>query len=143
VAGRSRSPYRIRAFNGLSWLWASCADVGESESGELDAPRSFWESTAVNAHQLYCPGCRRFRAQMRSLAAALLLLRAQREAREKLPGLFLPADVRERIKAALRRARFESAPGNQNATSGAGTIETRPDRPPARDPEPEAGKPSA
>jgi hypothetical protein len=143
VAGRSRSRLRIRAFNGLSWLWASCADVAESESGELDAARSFWERTAVNAHQLGCPGCRRFRAHVRSLAAALFLLRVQREAREKLPGLFLPPDVRERIKAALRRARCESVPGLPMANSVSGPVETRPDRPPARDPESGAANPSA
>jgi hypothetical protein len=72
-----------------------------SESDALDRDRSLWELLTVSAHQLSCPGCRRFRTQTRALGAALFQLRARCESSEKLPGLFLAPDVRERIKAAL------------------------------------------
>jgi hypothetical protein len=77
----------------------------------LDQDRPLWELLTVNAHQRYCPGCRRFRRQMRSLGGALGRARARRESGDKLPGLFLPPDVRERIKAALRSAGDPDGPG--------------------------------
>jgi predicted anti-sigma-YlaC factor YlaD len=88
-----------------------------SESGALDQGRPLWERVMVNAHQLYCPGCRRFRKQMRSLAAALSRLRSGREASDKLPGLFLPPEDRERIKAVMRGASRRNGPGLPRAPS--------------------------
>jgi hypothetical protein len=98
-------------------LWASCERVSISESGSLDRDRPLWELLTVNAHQLYCPGCRRFRRQTRALGAVLGRLRARRESGDKLPGLFLPPDVRERIKAALRNAGDPGGPGLPGAPS--------------------------
>ena len=88
-----------------------------SESESLDGDRPLWERLTVNAHQLCCPACRRFRRQTRSLGAALSRLRARREARDKLPGLFLSPDVRERIKAVLRDASDPGGPGLPGAPS--------------------------
>jgi hypothetical protein len=88
-----------------------------SESMSIDQGHPLWERLTVNAHQLCCPGCRRFRRQTRSLGAALARLRARRQAGDKLPGLFLPPDMRERIKAALRRARDPDGPGPPGAPS--------------------------
>jgi hypothetical protein len=83
----------------------------------LDQDRPLWERLTVNAHQLCCLGCRRFRRQTRSLASALRRVRARRESGDKLPGLLLPPDVRERIKAALRHARDPGGPGLPRAPS--------------------------
>jgi hypothetical protein len=81
-----------------------------SESDARDRDRPLWENLTVNAHQLCCPGCRRFRKPTRSLGAALSRLRARGESSDRLPGLFLPPDVRERIKAELRSASDPGGP---------------------------------
>jgi hypothetical protein len=94
----------------LAWLWASCEKVSLSESDSLDRRLSAWERLMVSAHQFSCPGCRRFRRQVRSLGVALALIRARREADDRLAGLFLPPDVRRRIKAALRSANDPGSP---------------------------------
>jgi hypothetical protein len=110
MADRS-NPGPLRRFNeALSWLWASCERVTMSESRSHDGGRPLWERLTVNAHQISCPGCRRFRGQTRSLGGVLGRLRARRESGDKLPGLCLPPDVRERIKAALKRARDPGGP---------------------------------
>jgi hypothetical protein len=83
----------------------------------LDQDRPLWEFLTVNAHQLCCPGCRRFRRHARSLGAALGRVRARRESGDKLPGLSLPPDVRERIKAALRSAGEPNGQGLPGAPS--------------------------
>jgi hypothetical protein len=101
----------------LSWLSASCERVSLSESVSLDLDRPLWERLTVNAHQLSCPGCRRFRRQTRSLGVVLGRLRARRESGDKLPGLCLPPDVRERIKAVLRSAGGPGGPGLPRAPS--------------------------
>jgi hypothetical protein len=101
------------ALAALSWLWASCEKVSLSESDSLDRRLSRWERLMVNAHQLSCQACRRFRRQIRSLDAALARIRigARREAGGRLSGLFLPPAARRSIKAALRRA---NEPGDPN-----------------------------
>src|SRR5260370_40826972 len=104
MADRSNPGHASRSHGALSWLWASCERVSMSESDALDRDRSLWERVTVNAHQLYCPGCRQFRKQTRWLGALLSRFRARREAGDKIPGLFLSTHVRERIKAALRSA---------------------------------------
>ena len=104
MADRTRPWLREKALATVSWLWASCERVSLSESESLDRNRSELEHLMVNAHRLACPACRRFRRQVRSLAAALARIRARREAGDRLPGLFLPPDARERIKTALRAA---------------------------------------
>jgi hypothetical protein len=129
VAGRTRPPLWRRALNALSGLWASCEAVAESESEAHDRTRSCWERITVNAHQLYCPPCRRFRRQTRSLCEALRQLRARGEASHKLPGLFLSPEVRERINAALRKADGQGVPGLANTPSDSGPVEAAPDRP--------------
>jgi hypothetical protein len=106
MPGRTRPQLRERTIGALSWLWASCQKVSLSESEALERKRSGWECLMVNAHQVSCPACRRFRRQVRFLGAELGRIRAGREAGERLPDLFLPPDVRERIKTSLRR------PGN-------------------------------
>ena len=110
MADRTRSGSREKALGGLEWLWASCEIVSEHESDSLDRRLSRWERLMINAHQLSCPGCRRFRRQVRTLRAALDQIRARREAGEQLAGVFLPPDVRRRIKAALRRANGPGGP---------------------------------
>jgi predicted anti-sigma-YlaC factor YlaD len=110
MSDRTRAGLRETALGALSWLWASCAKVSIYESDSLDQRLSRWERLMVNAHQFSCPACRRFRRQVRSLDAALARIRARREAGDKLAGLFLPPDVRRRIKAALRRANDPSGP---------------------------------
>jgi hypothetical protein len=107
---RTRPDLRERTIGALSWLWASCQKVSLSESEALERKRSEWECLMVNAHQVWCPACRRFRRQVRFLGAALGRIRAGREAGERLPGLFLPPDVRERIKTALWRASDSGGP---------------------------------
>ncbi|WP_422931810.1 hypothetical protein [Singulisphaera sp. PoT] len=92
------------ALEALSWMWASCERVAKSEAGSLDGPRPLWETWSVNAHQLYCPGCRRFRKQSRSLTRALRLLRSRGEGGEKLAAFSLPADIRHRLEVALKDA---------------------------------------
>jgi hypothetical protein len=94
----------------LSWLWASCEKVSLSESDSLDRRLSGWERLMVNVHQFSCPACRRFRRQIRSLDAALARIRARREAGDQLAGLFLPPDIRRRIKAAVRKANDPGGP---------------------------------
>jgi hypothetical protein len=94
----------------LSWLWASCEKVSLSESDSLDRRLSRWVRLMVNAHQLSCPACRRFRRQIHSLDAALARIGARREAGDRLSGLHLPPDVRRRIKAALRKANDPGTP---------------------------------
>ena len=110
MADRTRSGSREKAVGGLAWLWASCEIVSGYESESLDRRLSRWERLMINAHQLSCPGCRRFRRQVRSLKATLDQIRARREAGERLAGLFLPPDVRRRIKAALRGANDPGGP---------------------------------
>ena len=110
MADRTRPGLRAKALGALSWLWASCQKVSLSESESLDRERSVWECLMVNAHQLWCPACRRFRSQVRFLGAALGRLRTRREAGERPPGLFLPPDVCERIKTALRGANNPGGP---------------------------------
>ena len=104
MADRMGSEPRGEVLGALSWLWASCEKVSLSESDSLDRRQSRWERLMVNAHQLSCPACRRFRRQIRSLDAALAGNRARHEAGGQLSGLFLPPAARRRIKAALRRA---------------------------------------
>jgi hypothetical protein len=120
VAGRTRPPHWRRALNALSGLWASCEAVAASESEAHDRTRSFWERLTVNAHQLYCPPCRRFRRQTRALSEALRRLRVRGEASDRLPGLFLPPEVRKRINAALRKA------DGLGASPGSGPVEAPP-----------------
>jgi predicted anti-sigma-YlaC factor YlaD len=115
MAGRTRPGLREKALAALSWLWASCERVSLSESDSLDRDPSEWEFLMVNAHRLACPGCRRFRRQVRSLAAALARIRVRREAGDRLPGLFLPPDARERIKTALRAANDPGGPVHPRA----------------------------
>jgi predicted anti-sigma-YlaC factor YlaD len=110
MADRTNPGLREKALGALSWLWASCEKVSLSESESLDRDRSELELLMVKAHQLACPACRRFRRQVRSLAAALARIRARREAGDKFPRLFLPPDVRRRIKATLRGANDPSGP---------------------------------
>jgi hypothetical protein len=110
VADRTRSGSREEALGGLAWLWASCEKVSLSECDLLDRRLSGWERLMVSAHQFSCPACRRFRRQVRSLRAALALIRARREARDRLAGLLLPPDVRRRIKAAVRGANDPGGP---------------------------------
>jgi hypothetical protein len=110
MADRTRTGLREEALGALSWLWASCEDVSLSESDSLDRRPSAWERLMVNAHRLSCPGCRRFRRQVRSLDAALARIRVRREAGDRLAGLYLPPDVRRRIKAALRGANDPGGP---------------------------------
>jgi predicted anti-sigma-YlaC factor YlaD len=107
---RTRSGRREKAVGALSWLWASCEKVSFSESKSLDEEQSEWERLMVNAHQRLCPACRRFRKQVRLLDAMLRRIRAWREADDRLPGLFLSSDVRERTKAALRGAKDPGGP---------------------------------
>ena len=114
---RTTPHLRERSLGALSWLWASCEKVSRSESELLDREHSVWECLMVNAHQLCCPACRRFRRQVRFLRAALGWIRARREAGERLPGLFLPPDDRKRIKTALRGANDPGGP----ARPGTGT----------------------
>lgn len=106
-----------RAIQALSWLWASCERVSRSESESLDRDPPPWERMTAGAHQLYCPGCRRFRRQMRTLSAALRQLRSGREASGKLAGLFLPPDARERIRAVLKAANDRGGPSLPGAPS--------------------------
>jgi hypothetical protein len=108
---RTRRGLREEVLGALSWLWASCEKVSHSESESLDRERPVWECLMVSAHRLACPHCRRFRRQVRPLGAALFRIRARREAGDRLPGLFLPPDVRERVKAALRGANDPGGPG--------------------------------
>jgi hypothetical protein len=110
VADRTRSGSREKAPGGLEWLWASCEIISGHESESLDRRLSRWERLMINAHQFSCPGCRRFRRQVRTLRAALARIRARREAGERLAGLVLPPDVRRRIKAALRGANDRGGP---------------------------------
>jgi hypothetical protein len=110
VADRTRPGTRGKVLGGLAWLWASCEKISHSESDSLDRRMSGWERLMVNAHQFSCPGCRRFRRQMRSLDAALARLRARREAGDRFAGLFLPPDVRRRIRAALQGANDPDGP---------------------------------
>jgi hypothetical protein len=98
------------ALGPLSWLWASCERVSFSESESHDQDRLVLERLMVRAHQLTCPACRRFRIQLRVLGAALGRLKAGRESGDGLPGLFLPPDVRERIKTALQGVNDPSGP---------------------------------
>ncbi len=105
---RTVTPSRWR--EALSWLWASCERVSVSESESLDRDRPVWEQLTVNAHQMYCPGCRRFRKQMRSVSALLRRLRARDESSDRLPSLHMPTDVRERIKSFLRGPRDRGGP---------------------------------
>lgn len=111
MADRTEPRLREKALAALSWLWASCEKVSLSESESLDRDRSVLELLMVNAHQLACPACRRFRKQLRSLHAALERIRARREAGDRFPALFLPPDARERIKIALRAANEPIGPG--------------------------------
>ena len=115
MADRTRPGLREKALGALSWLWASCEKVSLSESESLDRDRSGLERLMVNAHQLACPACRRFRRQVRLLDAALARIRARREAGDRLPGLFLPPDARERIKTALRAANDPGGPVHPGA----------------------------
>ncbi|MHC5545011.1 hypothetical protein ACYOEI_42790 [Singulisphaera rosea] len=108
---------RERAIHALSWIWASCEQVARSEVESLEVQRPLWEVWSVNAHQLYCPGCRRFRRQSRSLAAILRRLRARGEGSEKLAPFFLPTDVRHRIEAALESEIDPGGSGPSNAPS--------------------------
>jgi hypothetical protein len=110
MADRTRIGLREKALGALSWLWASCERVSLSESESLDRDRSEFELLMVNAHHLTCPACRRFRRHVRLLEAALVRIRARREASDKLPGLFLPPDVREQIKTLLRGANDPGGP---------------------------------
>jgi predicted anti-sigma-YlaC factor YlaD len=105
MADRTRPGFREKALGALSWLWASCEKVSRSESESLDRERSAAESLMVNAHQIACPSCRRFRRQVRLLEAALARIRERGEVGDRLPGLFFPPDVRERIKTELRAAK--------------------------------------
>jgi hypothetical protein len=108
---RTRPGLREVALGAVSWLWASCEKVSRSESEALDRERSGWECLMVNAHQLACPACRRFRKQVRFLGAALGSIRACREGGDRLPGLFLSPEARERIRTALRGANDPGEPG--------------------------------
>jgi hypothetical protein len=140
VANRTRPQLWRRALDALSWLRAPCEAVAESESEGLDRPRSFWERITVNAHQLYCPSCRRFRRQTRSLREVLRRLRVRGEASVRLPGLFLPREARERIIAALRIADSRGAAGVAGAHSDSRPVEPPPDRPPPPAPKARAGE---
>jgi predicted anti-sigma-YlaC factor YlaD len=115
MANRARPGPRAKALAALSWLWASCERVSLSESDSLDRDRSKLELLMVNAHQLTCPACRRFGRQVRLLDAALAGIRSRREAGDRPSGLFLPPDVRERIKAALGAANDRGGPVNSTA----------------------------
>jgi predicted anti-sigma-YlaC factor YlaD len=115
MADRTRPRLREKALAALSWLWASCERVSLSESESLDWYRSKLELLMVNLHLLGCPACRRFRRQVRSLDGALVRIRARREAGDRLPGLFLPPDVRERINTALRAANDPGGPVHPKA----------------------------
>ena len=101
---RRRAGSSTKPTGALSWLWASCERVSSAESEARDQDRFFWERLMVRAHQLSCPACRRFRIQVRMLGALVERLKARPETGDRLPGLFLPIDDRERIKTALRRA---------------------------------------
>jgi hypothetical protein len=109
VADRTGSGPRDAALGALSWLWASCEKVSLSESDSLDRRLSGWERLMLNAHQLSCPGCRRFRRQIRMLHAALARIRTRGEVGGRLPGLCLSPDARRRIKAALRKANDQNS----------------------------------
>ena len=113
MADRMGSEPRGEVLGALSWLWASCEKVSLAESDALDRRPSRWRRLMVNAHQLACPACRRFRTQIRSLDAALDRIRARREARDRLSGFFLPPDARRNIKAALR---VVNDPGDRDHT---------------------------
>ncbi|HEX3447346.1 MAG TPA: hypothetical protein VHS97_03800 [Isosphaeraceae bacterium] len=115
MANWTRPGLRAGALAALSWLWASCERISLSESDSLDRDLSKFELLMVKAHQLTCPACRRFGRQVRLLDAALAGIRSRREAGDRLSGLFLPPDARERIKAALRAANDSGGPVNSRA----------------------------
>jgi predicted anti-sigma-YlaC factor YlaD len=77
----------------------SCRSAMGTVSESLDRPLTRFERLAIAAHMLHCPACRRARHQITLMIDALRKAARIRES-GPLPGL--PAEVRERIKRALR-----------------------------------------
>ncbi|MCA9283566.1 MAG: zf-HC2 domain-containing protein [Phycisphaerales bacterium] len=76
---------------------AICRHVTGLLSRAQDEPLPWRSRVLVIVHLLYCRPCRRFQAQLRLLARAV---RKMGENVSAEPAL--PADVRERVRAALR-----------------------------------------
>ncbi len=86
-----------------SRLNPSCRDMMVLFSRSLDRTPSRAERLVLGVHLLHCPACRRSRRQISLLVGMLRLCSGKQAggAAEALPRL--PAAVRERILAALRR----------------------------------------
>jgi predicted anti-sigma-YlaC factor YlaD len=79
-----------------------CDQMTRLASESLDRELSVAERCALRSHVLYCTACRRFMRQIMFLGQTLRRLATRLETDDLLPGSELPADVRERIKRALR-----------------------------------------
>ena len=77
----------------------SCRSAMGTVSESLDRPLNRFERLAIAAHMLHCPPCRRGRHQITLMIDALRNA-ARLHGNGWLPGL--PAEVRERIRRALR-----------------------------------------
>jgi hypothetical protein len=79
-----------------------CDQMARLASESLDRELSTAERCALRSHVLYCTACRRFMRQITFLRQTLRRLASRLESDDLLTGPELPADVRERIKRALR-----------------------------------------
>lgn len=80
-----------------------CREMTRLASESLDHELGALEWCALRSHMLYCKACRRFLRQILFLRRALKRLATRVETDDALPGPELPSEVRERIKAALRK----------------------------------------
>jgi hypothetical protein len=78
----------------------SCRSAMGTVSESLDRRLTRFERLTIAAHMLHCPACRRARQQM-TLMIDSLRNAARLLGNGWLPGL--PAEVRERIRRALRQ----------------------------------------
>ncbi len=80
-------------------LTLPCEDAAHLASDALDRDLEFPERFAVRLHEVYCLGCRRYRKQLGFLRdASRKLLAGDAETAA------LPAEAKEKIREALRRA---------------------------------------
>jgi hypothetical protein len=82
-------------------LTTTCEGATALVSRSLDGRPDRAEWFAMRLHLFCCPGCRRFDRQMKFLRQVMARLKERLSGADAPPGLTLPPDARERIRAAL------------------------------------------